>query len=761
MASRVYRSILSSYLIILLIPILGSPLILYGAGSAISHQMNVADEASVSFLRDDMDERIRNLYSISASLLVSEDVSVARSRTQFDTPDVDVLKRIQTSIQKSISMSSLLTDIYVCFPDMEVILGRDMIFYGEHIENVLSSQMGVSYEEFWSWITEGERKKYVLTGADSTPWQKRLLLFHRLKPTVHAPGQAVVVLHVNYSKIQSMLRGYGASGLAAFSVINQDDPSQTLLSAQTEEQNGFSMLKLLLYRNVEPIVLDSNVLSWTYLIEPSYERFAQQSHMVLYLGLYYVLCFGIGAFLMLVFARRHYTPLQELVSQLRTKIDSNESEHDEYAIIANEVSSMLAQIEHSDQILQSSHDMYQEKLLRDLARGRIPWDLDARLSAAGLPVHACGYYLVLYSISQIDMRLASNSREDEDSSLMVIDQILRRVAVDVAPEGHSAVTFAIDNLIACVMFDTGNKHSDLDSVYISQRKASQYLKEHMQISTNIAISEKCTDLVTLFQTYTEVSDVIRSMGILGMSDQVLTGTELPATERSWTSGAGPYASQMQSQQTLIHLLKAGKFDAAQSFIEQWTGEYPGGMEPTSYRRMEMLLSQMIGIFCDAVSEVVPAEYEEDVNSRLDALTESHDFPAFRNGAIGILEWMRSIREAESKTQISSRDQKIMQYINENYMNQDLNISGISSHFDLSPSYLTRIVRQHTGQNALDYIHGLRIAAAKKLMLTSNQNLQQIAESVGYGTKLNIIRAFKRYEGITPTAWKDAFGDRKE
>ena len=61
MASRVYRSILSSYLIILLIPILGSPLILYGAGSAISYQMNVADEASVSFLRDDMDERIRNL----------------------------------------------------------------------------------------------------------------------------------------------------------------------------------------------------------------------------------------------------------------------------------------------------------------------------------------------------------------------------------------------------------------------------------------------------------------------------------------------------------------------------------------------------------------------------------------------------------------------------------------------------------------------------------------------------------------------------
>ena len=97
----------------------------------------------------------------------------------------------------------------------------------------------------------------------------------------------------------------------------------------------------------------------------------------------------------------------------------------------------------------------------------------------------------------------------------------------------------------------------------------------------------------------------------------------------------------------------------------------------------------------------------------------------------------------------------MSYIQDNFRNQDMNISAISGYFDLSPSYLTRIVKAQTGQNALDYIHSLRIAAAKDLMQTTKLNLQQIAEQVGYGTKLNIIRAFKRYEGVTPTAWKDA------
>ena len=300
---------------------------------------------------------------------------------------MDVLKRIQTNIQKSISLSSALTDIYVCFPDTEVILGRDIIYYGDHIENVLISNMGVDYEEFWSWITEGERKKYMLTGDDSAQWKKRLLLIHRLKPSEDAPGQVIVVLHVNYVQIQSMLNGYGASGLATFSVINRKDPSQTLLAAHPEEQNGFSLLKLLLYRNVDTISLDSAVLPWTYVIEPSYERFASQSHIVLYLGLYYILCLGAGVTLMIIFARRHYTPLQELVSQLRTKIDKNDAKHDEYAIIASELQSMFAQIEHSDQILRSSHDIYQEKLLHDLARGRIPWDLDEKLNSAGLPVH--------------------------------------------------------------------------------------------------------------------------------------------------------------------------------------------------------------------------------------------------------------------------------------------------------------------------------------------------------------------------------------
>ena len=50
---------------------------------------------------------------------------------------------------------------------------------------------------------------------------------------------------------------------------------------------------------------------------------------------------------------------------------------------------------------------------------------------------------------------------------------------------------------------------------------------------------------------------------------------------------------------------------------------------------------------------------------------------------------------------------------------------------------------------LDYIQQVRIRAAKAL-LGGNLTIREIAEQVGYGAQINMIRAFKRLEGKTPS-----------
>ena len=89
------------------------------------------------------------------------------------------------------------------------------------------------------------------------------------------------------------------------------------------------------------------------------------------------------------------------------------------------------------------------------------------------------------------------------------------------------------------------------------------------------------------------------------------------------------------------------------------------------------------------------------------------------------------------------------YIDENYHNRDLNVNMLAEFFQVSPSYVTRAFRSCYDIRALDYIQQVRIRAAKGL-LSRGLTLKEIAEQVGYGAQINMIRAFKRLEGKTPS-----------
>lgn len=94
-------------------------------------------------------------------------------------------------------------------------------------------------------------------------------------------------------------------------------------------------------------------------------------------------------------------------------------------------------------------------------------------------------------------------------------------------------------------------------------------------------------------------------------------------------------------------------------------------------------------------------------------------------------------------------QKARAYIDENYTNRDLNVNLVAAQLGVSPSHITRVFQNCYQSRVLDYIQQVRIRAAKSL-LSSGLTLKEIAEQVGYGAQINMIRAFKRLEGKTPS-----------
>ena len=103
--------------------------------------------------------------------------------------------------------------------------------------------------------------------------------------------------------------------------------------------------------------------------------------------------------------------------------------------------------------------------------------------------------------------------------------------------------------------------------------------------------------------------------------------------------------------------------------------------------------------------------------------------------------------------------KVVEYIKQNYQNPDLNISQTAFFFGKTPAYLATLYKKQTGKSLMKVINQVRIDEAKKLLL-GGMSVADVTKKVGFRDDSTFIRAFKRYEGVTPGQFKEIDENRK-
>lgn len=96
---------------------------------------------------------------------------------------------------------------------------------------------------------------------------------------------------------------------------------------------------------------------------------------------------------------------------------------------------------------------------------------------------------------------------------------------------------------------------------------------------------------------------------------------------------------------------------------------------------------------------------------------------------------------------------VLAYIEENFC-QNISIASLSAQFDLTPNYLSTLIKNRLGIKFTDYLTGLRIAHAKTLLLTTKQSVKEITEQVGYYSQSHFTKIFIDKEGCTPAEYRN-------
>lgn len=97
-------------------------------------------------------------------------------------------------------------------------------------------------------------------------------------------------------------------------------------------------------------------------------------------------------------------------------------------------------------------------------------------------------------------------------------------------------------------------------------------------------------------------------------------------------------------------------------------------------------------------------------------------------------------------------QKVINYINLNLSNA-LSLKMLAGMCYISPSYLSYLFKQETGQTLTDYINTRRVERAARRLRSTDGSVADIAESVGVLDVNYFTKIFKKSMGVTPTVYR--------
>ena len=90
--------------------------------------------------------------------------------------------------------------------------------------------------------------------------------------------------------------------------------------------------------------------------------------------------------------------------------------------------------------------------------------------------------------------------------------------------------------------------------------------------------------------------------------------------------------------------------------------------------------------------------------------------------------------------------------NENYA-KNISLKNIADELYISPDYLSHVFKNETGISPINYVITKRIGEAKKLLMTTDKNVQEISMEVGYENTNYFSLLFKKTTTLSPSTFR--------
>lgn len=114
----------------------------------------------------------------------------------------------------------------------------------------------------------------------------------------------------------------------------------------------------------------------------------------------------------------------------------------------------------------------------------------------------------------------------------------------------------------------------------------------------------------------------------------------------------------------------------------------------------------------------------------------------------IFNFLESVNAKETNPMITD----VLKIIEQEYM-KDLSLTDLADQLGVTVPYLSKLFKDEMKVNFKEYLTVYKIEKSKQLLLHTSNTIQEVARQVGYNNAPQFTRMFKKYEHITPVAYR--------
>jgi len=367
-----------------------------------------------------------------------------------------------------------------------------------------------------------------------------------------------------------------------------------------------------------------------------------------------------------------------------------------------------------------------------------------------LPVDA-SYWVLVLSVDDLAEVMASRSERDRQLLWYSVLNIYQEL-IDTHLRGY-AFEYQNGEFVGILKagVEDGEGSDRAEALFALAGDIRLNLERWLKISVTIGISDRTSGLTELSHAYKQAREAAGHKWYLG-KNRIITMDSLESPE-SDTGGISRY--DIIHNEQLISALKAADEDKLQGTLDDIFADLGRNRrDGLKYGRnvcLQLILEvgQLL-LELGAQSPELEAEesrlwemlFEKETLTEMRQLIEEH---------LGVV--CGRIREKRTG-KVANLVERVRTVIEQSYADSHFTVAEIGKAVYLTPTYVSLLFKQETGQTINEYLTQVRIDKAKELLRDPQHKLYDICYAIGYTDPSYFTKLFKKTTGFTPSVYRD-------